>query len=62
MGVIIFHPQQEYFIFYECKEAEKKTKLHQHIIPINASYIPVSIPTNVKIIPINWKKFKTSFH
>jgi hypothetical protein len=56
MGVIIFHPQQEYFLFDECQEAEKK-ELHKHIMPTNASYIPIFIPTHVKIIPINWKKF-----
>jgi hypothetical protein len=47
MGVIIFHPQQEYFLFDECQEAEKKNYIN----------IPVFIPTHVKIIPINWKKF-----
>lgn len=32
------------------------------IKPTNASYIPVFIPTHVKIIAINWKKFLTTFH
>jgi hypothetical protein len=37
MGVIIFHPQQEYFLFDECQEAEKKNYINTlcHTFPFS---------------------------